>query len=126
MIDWASWGLTADIAGFSSPYWFASGRGKTRWATGNAFATQSRRQCEDLTIVVVGSEDYRTPDSEAEQFYEALQLRSIPTMLVKVPGAGHESLTDRPSQSAAKASAILAWFDRYRTHKSSAAIAEAK
>jgi len=31
-----------------------------------------------------------------------------------VPGASHGGLTARPSQSAAKASAILAWFDRYR------------
>jgi dipeptidyl aminopeptidase/acylaminoacyl peptidase len=68
------------------------------------------------TMVVVGSEDYRTPDSEAEQYYEALQLRGIPTALVKVPGASHETFTDRPSQSAAKASAILAWFDKYRTN----------
>ena len=78
------------------------------------------------TMVVVGSEDYRTPDSEAEQFYEALQLRGVPTMLVKVPGAGHETLTDRPSQSAAKASAILAWFDRYRTDKPGASVASAQ
>ena len=75
------------------------------------------------TLVVVGSEDYRTPVSEAEQFYEALQLRGIPTALVKVPGASHETLTDRPSQSAAKASAILAWFDRYRTSKAAGAVA---
>jgi hypothetical protein len=34
--------------------------------------------------------------------------------LVKVPGASHGGLTARPSQSAAKASAILAWFERYR------------
>jgi dipeptidyl aminopeptidase/acylaminoacyl peptidase len=74
-------------------------------------------------MVVVGSEDYRTPVSEAEQYYEALQLRGIPTMLVKVPGASHETLTDRPSQSAAKASAILAWFDRYRTDRSAPAVA---
>ncbi len=30
------------------------------------------------TLVVVGSEDYRTPDSEAEQYYTALQLRGVP------------------------------------------------
>jgi dipeptidyl aminopeptidase/acylaminoacyl peptidase len=72
------------------------------------------------TLLVVGSEDYRTPDSESEQFYEALQLRGIPTMFVKVPGASHETFTDRPSQSAAKASAILAWFDKYRTDKAPA------
>jgi len=64
--------------------------------------------------VVVGSEDYRTPVSEAEQYYAALQIRGVPTALVKVPGASHGGLTSRPSQSAAKASAILAWFDKYR------------
>ncbi len=57
--------------------------------------------------------DYRTPVSESEQFYEALQLRGVPTALVKVPGASHESLAARPSQSAAIVSVILAWFERY-------------
>jgi dipeptidyl aminopeptidase/acylaminoacyl peptidase len=66
------------------------------------------------TLVVVGAEDHRTPDSEAEQYYAALQLRGIPTALVKVPGANHEGLAARPSQSAAKTAAILAWFARYR------------
>lgn len=53
--------------------------------------------------------------STDDQLYEALQLRGIPTALVKVPGASHGGLAARPSQSAAKASAILAWFERYRT-----------
>ncbi len=65
------------------------------------------------TLVVVGSEDYRTPVSESEQLYAALKLAKVPTMLVKVPEASH-SFTSRPSQSAAKASAIIAWFDKYR------------
>lgn len=66
------------------------------------------------TLVVVGENDYRTPVSEAEQYYAALQIRGIPTALVKVPGVGHGAIASRPSQAAAKASAILAWFDRYR------------
>jgi hypothetical protein len=33
--------------------------------------------------------------------------------LIKVPGVGH-GITARPSQSAAKAAAIIAWFDKYR------------
>jgi dipeptidyl aminopeptidase/acylaminoacyl peptidase len=65
------------------------------------------------TLVVVGSDDYRTPPAEAEQYYAALQLRKIPTAYIKVPGVGH-GITARPSQSAAKASAIIAWFDKYR------------
>lgn len=123
VIDWASWGLTADIAGFSSPYWFA----KRPWEDPMGYWQRSPLSLvgnvKTPTMVVVGSEDYRTPVSEAEQYYEALQLRGIPTMLVKVPGASHETLTDRPSQSAAKASAILAWFDRYRTDRSAPAVA---
>ncbi|MGN6059326.1 MAG: prolyl oligopeptidase family serine peptidase [Sphingomicrobium sp.] len=115
VIDWASWGLTADIAGFSSPYWFAKRPWEDPMGYWNRSPLSLVGNVKTPTLVVVGSEDYRTPVSESEQFYEALQLRGIPTMLVKVPGASHETLTDRPSQSAAKASAILAWFDRYRT-----------
>lgn len=66
------------------------------------------------TLIVVGEKDYRTPVSESEQYYGALQLRGVPTNLVIVPGASHGGLTARPSQSAAKAAAIIAWFDRYR------------
>jgi hypothetical protein len=36
-------------------------------------------------------------------------------MLVKVPNASHGGIAARPSQSAAKAAAIIAWFDKYRT-----------
>ena len=123
VIDWASWGLTADIAGFSSPYWFA----KRPWEDPMGYWQRSPLSLvgnvKTPTMVVVGSEDYRTPVSESEQFYEALQLRGVPTLLVKVPGASHETFTDRPSQSAAKASAILAWFDRYRTDKAAPPVA---
>jgi dipeptidyl aminopeptidase/acylaminoacyl peptidase len=69
---------------------------------------------------VVGSEDYRTPDSEAEQFYAALKLKGVPTAFVKVPDASHGGIAARPSQSAAKAAAIIAWFDKYRTNKPAA------
>ena len=124
VIDWASFALTSDGAAFYSPYWFA----KKPWEDPMGYWQRSPLSLvgnvKTPTIVVVGTEDYRTPDSEAEQFYEALQLRGIPTKFVKVPGASHGGLTDRPSQSAAKASAILAWFDQYRL-KDAAATASA-
>ena len=66
------------------------------------------------TLVVVGDQDFRTPLSDSEQYYQALQLRGVPTALVKVPGASHGGIAARPSQSAAKASAIIAWFEKYR------------
>lgn len=125
VIDWASWGLTADIATLVSPYWFAKKPWEDPMGYWNRSPLSLVGNVKTPTLVVVGSEDYRTPDSEAEQYYEALQLRGIPTALVKVPGASHETLTDRPSQSAAKASAILAWFDKYRSNVPAATAAAA-
>ena len=62
------------------------------------------------TLVLVGDEDYRTPRSEAEQFYGALKVQGIDTALVVTPGASHSDLSMSPSQQAAKTAAVIAWF----------------
>ncbi|MGA1497527.1 MAG: alpha/beta hydrolase family protein, partial [Steroidobacteraceae bacterium] len=64
------------------------------------------------TMLLTGEQDLRTPISESEQFYHALKLRGVDTLLVRVPGAPH-ALDLRPSQLAARNQAILAWFARY-------------
>jgi dipeptidyl aminopeptidase/acylaminoacyl peptidase len=114
VIDWSSFALTADSPAYFSRYWF----GAFPWEDHEAFWRRSPLSLvgnvQTPTLVVVGSEDYRTPVSESEQYYTALQLRDVPTALVKVPGASHGGLAARPSQSGAKAAAILAWFERYR------------
>ncbi len=114
VINWASFALTTDIATYVPKYWF----GKLPWEDPDSYWKHSPLSRVGFvttpTLVVVGGEDYRTPVSDSEQYYEALQLRGVPTALVKVPGASHGGLTERPSQSAARASAILAWFERYR------------
>ena len=113
VINMVSQVLTADGPTYFGPYWF----GKMPWEDPQAYWARSPLSLvgnvKTPTLVVVGGEDYRTPVSESEQYYTALQLRRVPTALVKVPGAGH-GFTARPSQSAAKASAIIAWFDKYR------------
>ncbi|WP_156494043.1 S9 family peptidase, partial [Erythrobacter sp. HI0028] len=107
--------LTADGPAFFGRYWI----GAQPWEDPETYWRLSPLslvgEVETPTLVVVGSEDYRTPVSESEQYYTALRLRGVPTALVKVPGASHGSIAARPSQSAAKAAAILAWFDRYRS-----------
>jgi dipeptidyl aminopeptidase/acylaminoacyl peptidase len=65
------------------------------------------------TMMMTGEQDFRTPISEAEQFYTALRLRKVDTALVRVPGASHD-ISVRPSQLIAKVSYILAWFDKHR------------
>jgi len=115
VINWISEALTMDNTLFTSRYWFA----KLPWEDPMSYWQRSPLSLvgnvKTPTLVVVGSDDYRTPVSESEQYYAALQIAGVPTALVKVPGASHGGLAARPSQSAAKASAIIAWFDRYRT-----------
>jgi dipeptidyl aminopeptidase/acylaminoacyl peptidase len=115
VINWASMVLTTDISTYVPKYWF----GKLPWEDPQGYWKRSPLSLvgnvSTPTLVVVGEQDFRTPVSDSEQYYEALKLRGIPTALVKVPGASHGGLAARPSQSAAKASAILTWFERYRT-----------
>ncbi len=114
VINWTTQALTADGAALFGPYWL----GAQPWEKPELFWSRSPLSLvgnvETPTLVIVGSEDYRTPVSESEQYYTALRLRGVPTALIKVPGASHGSIAARPSQSAAKASAILAWFEKYK------------
>ncbi|KQN31124.1 alpha/beta hydrolase family protein [Sphingomonas sp. Leaf38] len=114
VINWISEALTMDNTLFTSRYWFT----KLPWEDPMSYWNRSPLSIvgnvKTPTLVVVGGDDYRTPVSESEQYYAALQIRGVPTALVKVPAASHGGLAARPSQSAAKASAIIAWFDRYR------------
>jgi dipeptidyl aminopeptidase/acylaminoacyl peptidase len=114
VINWASTVLTTDVYTYMPKYWFE----KLPWEDPESYWKVSPLSLvgavKTPTLVLVGDQDFRTPVSDSEQYYQALQLRGVPTGLVKVPGASHGALTARPSQSAAKASAILAWFERYR------------
>lgn len=115
VINWSSQVLTTDGYSRMAAYWF----GKMPWEDPAGYWARSPLSLvgnvKTPTLVVVGDQDLRTPVSESEQYYQALQLRGVPTALVKVPGASHGGLAGRPSQSAAKASAILEWFERYQT-----------
>ena len=114
VVNWTSEALTMDDTLFTTRYWFA----KPPWEDPEPYWKRSPLSLignvKTPTLVVVGSEDYRTPVSEAEQYYAALQIKGVPTALVKVPGASHGGLAARPSQSAAKTAAILDWFQRYK------------
>jgi dipeptidyl aminopeptidase/acylaminoacyl peptidase len=114
VINWTSEVLTTDGYNTMARDWF----GVMPWQDQAQYWRRSPLSLVGAvatpTLLMVGEDDHRTPASEAEQFYQALQLRSVPTAMIRVPGASHEGLAARPSQEAAEASAILAWFARYR------------
>jgi acylaminoacyl-peptidase len=109
VINWTSFVLTADVAGYFYRYWFEG----YPWDHQDSYWKRSplayAGQVTTPTMVMTGEADYRTPSAEAEQFYEALKLRKIDTALVRVPGASHD-ISARPSHLIAKVQYILAWF----------------
>ena len=68
------------------------------------------------TLLITGVNDKRTPMSETEQFYQALKLRKVDTVLVKVPGASH-GIASRPSRMVGKIENIIGWFEKYMPQK---------
>ena len=113
VINMISQSLVSDGPTYFARYWF----GAMPWEDHEGYWRRSPLSLvgnvQTPALVIVGAEDNRTPPSEAEQLYAALQLRGVPTALIRVPGAPH-NLVGRPSQNAARVSAILAWFERYR------------
>ncbi len=71
---------------------------------------------ETPTMLITGEVDYRTPISETEQFYQALQLREVPSVMVRIPQTNH-GIAGRPSLLNAKTDYTLAWFEKYRTDR---------
>jgi dipeptidyl aminopeptidase/acylaminoacyl peptidase len=124
VINWASFALTADLPNVFYKYWFAA----PPWEDYESYWQRSPLSrvgnVKTPTMVVTGEKDFRTPISESEQFYQALRIRGVDTLLVRVPGASH-SLDVRPSQLNARIAYILAWFAKHDAAAKSAAAAPA-
>ena len=112
VINWTSFSLTADNAPYFTRYWFPA----MPWEEPMHYWERSPLSLvgnvETPTMLLSGEADLRTPISEAEQYYQALKLRDVPTAMVRIPGAYH-SIAKRPSQLIAKVTAILEWFERH-------------
>ncbi len=112
VINWYSWVLTSDLPAFGTQYWF----GTLPWNDLQNYMKRSpltyAGNVKTPTMVMTGEVDYRTPSSDAEQFYTALKLRKVPSMMVRIPDASHH-ITEKPSNMMAKSAYILGWFGRY-------------
>jgi acylaminoacyl-peptidase len=113
VINWYSWVLTSDLPSFGTLYWFAG----NPWDQSDDYMKRSVislvKNVKTPTLIMTGEEDFRTPISEAEQYYAALKLLKVETALVRFPGEPH-GLARRPSHQLAKAVYTLNWFDSHR------------
>ena len=112
VINWYSFVLTADNPNFFYKYWFPG----TPWENAEHYLARSPLSrvgnVSTPTLLITGEEDYRTPITESEQFYQALKLREVPTVMVRIPDASH-GIFAKPSNLMAKVGYILGWFEKY-------------
>ncbi len=113
VINWYSFALTSDIP-FITKYWFPG----LPWDNTDSYMQRSLTnlvaKVKTPTLVMTGEADYRTPISEAEQFYEALKLLNVDTVLVRVPEEPH-GIARRPSHHIAKMLYIAGWFEQHKS-----------
>ena len=114
VINWTSFVLTSDGLSLYTRYWFSG----PPWQHPEEYARRSPLTYVDSvttpTMLFTGEVDWRTPSSEAEQFYGALKLRKVPTAMMRIPDASH-GVEEHPSNLIAKAAYIIGWFNRYRS-----------
>lgn len=114
VINWVSQALVADNIAYFGRYWLGGmpwDRPMHYWERG---PMANMNNVTTPTLVLVGADDYRTPRSEAEQFYAALKLVGVDTALVITPDSSHNNLTQSPSQQAARTDSVIQWFEKYR------------
>jgi len=111
-VNWLSFALTTDFYTEVARYWLP---GQAWEHAEHCWAHSPLALVGDVvtpTLLITGEDDYRTPISETEQYYQALKLQGVDAAMVRVPGASH-GITARPSHQIAKVSHVLAWFERY-------------
>ncbi len=116
VINWESFNFTADIASRTLKYWFPG----MPWEHPENYRKRSlleiSKNVKTPTLIMTGEEDWRTPMSESEQYYKALKLQGVETVLVRVPGEPH-GIRRRPSHFMSKISTLRGWFEKYSGKK---------
>jgi dipeptidyl aminopeptidase/acylaminoacyl peptidase len=111
--NWASAVLTTDELSLFARYFF----GAMPWDDPESYRRRSPLtyigNVTTPTMVITGEQDFRTPSSEAEQFYGALKLRKVPTAMLRIPDASHD-IDAKGSNLIAKAVYTIGWFNKYR------------
>jgi acylaminoacyl-peptidase len=112
VINWYSFVLTSDIP-WTAKYWFPGNPWENTEQYMQRSLTNLVAKVKTPTVVMTGEADFRTPISEAEQFYEALKLLNIDAVLVRVPEEPH-GISRRPSHHIAKMLYVAGWFQQHK------------
>lgn len=116
VINWYSFVLTSDIGNWTVNHWFPG----FPWDNVEHYEKRSLlsvvKNVKSPTMVLTGEADYRTPMSDSEQYYQALKLLGVESVLVRVPDEPH-GIQVRPSHHMSKILHIIGWFDQHRARE---------
>lgn len=113
VINWESFSLTADMAPSSVNNWFPGFPWDHRENYEKRSLLSVVKNVKTPTLVMTGEEDWRTPMSESEQYYKALKMLGVESVLVRVPEEPH-GIRRRPSHAASKLTTLHGWFAKHR------------
>lgn len=110
--DWTVQALASDLQAVTAQYWL----GGTPWEKHDHYWRQSPLSLvgnvKTPTMLITGEADYRTPIAQTEMYYQALKMRGIDAVKVRLPEANHGM--GRPSQWLTSILMPIDWFNKYR------------
>ncbi len=122
VIDWVSFVGTTD-----GPSWYRN-FAKLPWDDPSEHLRRSPLMyvghVRTPTLMVTGVLDMRTPSGQAEEFYEALKLRHVPTAMIRVNDEFHGT-SSKPSNFLRTQVMLEQWFQRWANRRWETRAAEA-
>lgn len=111
--DWTVQALSSDLQALTAQYWLG---GENPWDGHETYWKQSPLSMVGKvvtpTLLMTGEADYRTPIAQTEMYYQALKMRDVPAMKIRLPEANHGM--GRPTQWIVSNLAVIEWFEQYR------------
>ena len=75
------------------------------------------------TMLMTGEMDLRTPMGQTEEFYQALQILDVPTVMVRFQEEWHGT-SSKPSNFMRTQLYLRKWFARWGTHAEARPVAD--
>lgn len=111
VVNWYSFVLYSDIP-WTANYWFPG----MPWDNVDIYESKNLlsvvKNVKTPTMVLTGEADYRTPMADSEQYYAALKLLGVESVLVRVPDEPH-GISVRPSHHISKINHIMGWINKF-------------
>ena len=119
VIDWISMAGQTDIPLFTynffdAPYW----EKPDQWLKQSSLMYVGH--VTTPTLLMTGELDLRTPMPQSEEFYSALKMRKVPTVLLRFSGEYHVTAS-KPSNFMRTQLYMMSWFQKYTRGKEAAA-----